>query len=297
MIYLNVQRPPFFMRGKFWPLPILFVVAGALAAQQPASPSAPLPDPAELFHRLEANQKNLERLRRNYICLVQQEVTQLDGNGNAKKVERREFEEWYVAAEPIRRTITKDGVPLDAGDKKKEEERVAKKEKEARERQARRERGEKDEYDLTVSDFLASSRYSNLRRESRNGRELLAMDFEPNPAYKPHGRAQTLISKLAGTIWIDEQDLQIARLEARMAKGMRFGGFMASLKEGSAFVFEQARMNDEVWMPSYVDGNIGARFLFKGVNQRLVNRYTNYRKFTTTSTIRGVVDEQPQQPK
>lgn len=276
-------------------LPILFALASTVAAQQSPTPSTALPDPAELFHRLEANQKNLEQLRRNYICLVQQEVTQLDGDGKVKKVERREYEEWYVAGESIRRTISKEGVPLDDTEQKKEEERVAKKEREARERQAKRDRGEKDEDDLTVSDFLASSRYSNLRRESREGRELLAMDFEPNPSYKPHGRAQSLVNKLAGTIWIDEHDLQIARLEAHLAKGMRFGGFLASLKEGSAFVFEQERVNNEVWMPSYVDGSIGARVLFKGVNQRLVNRFSNYRKFRTTSTVHMV--EEPLQPK
>jgi hypothetical protein len=292
MIYLNVQRRRIFMRSSSRLLPILFALTGGIVGQQSALPSASLPDPAELFHRLEANQKNLEQLRRNYICLVQQEVTQLDGDGNVKKIERREYEEWYVAGESIRRTISKEGIPLDDKEKKKEEERVAKKEKEARERQAKRDRGEGDEDDLTVSDFLASSRYSNLRRETREGRELLAMDFEPNPAYKPHGRAQTLVNKLAGTIWIDERDLQIARLEAHMAKGMRVGGFLATLKEGSAFVFEQARVNDEVWMPSYVDGSIGARVLFKGVNQRLVNRFSNYRKFRTTSTVH-IVGEEP----
>lgn len=290
MIYLIVRPTPLFMR-PFFLLFLLCTFAGALNAQQ-ANPE-PLPDPADLLRRLDANQKNLERLRRNYICLVQQEVTQLDGDGKTKKTERREYEEWYVAGEPVRRTISKDGVPLDAGEQKKEADRVAKQEKQARERQAKRERGEKDNDEVTVSDFLASSTFKNLRREPRNGREVLAMDFEPKPGYKPHTRAQTFISRLAGTIWIDEHDLQIARLEAHMEKGMRFGGFLASLKEGSALVVEQAPVNNEVWMPAYVDGNIGARVLFKGINQRLINRFSNYRKFTTTSTIRGVVDEQP----
>jgi hypothetical protein len=278
------------MPKYFFSAQALLILTAVLAAQQP---SAPLPDPAELFHRLEANQKNLEALRRNYICLVQQEVTQLDGDGKTKKVERREFDEWYVAGEPVRRTITRDGVPLDDKEQKKEAERVAKQEKGNRERQAKRERGEKSDDEITVGDFLQSSRFMNLRRETRNGRELLAMDFEPNPSYKPHGRAQTFANRLAGTVWIDERALQIARLEAHLARGMSFGGFLASLKEGSALMIEQAPVNDEVWMPAYVDGTIGARVLFKGVNQRLVNRYTNYRKFTTTSKVLGVVEEQP----
>jgi hypothetical protein len=293
MIYLNVRNSFDLMRSLL--LVISALLVSPLCAQEQAS--TPLPDPAELIRRLDANQKNVERLRRNYICLVQQEITHLDKEGNAKKVERREYEEWYVAGEPIRRTISRDGVPFDADEKRKEEERVAKREKEARERQAKRDRGEHDKDDLTIRDFLRSSRFTNLRREVQGGRNLLAMDFEPNPEFKPHGRAEDFASRLEGSVWVDEYDLQIARLEARFKKGMRVAGFLASVREGSHAVFEQARVNDEVWMPTFVDANIDARVLFKGVNQRFVNRFSNYRKFTTTSTIRGVVDDAPQQPK
>lgn len=289
MIYLTVQPPPHRMARIL--LIISALLLGCVHAQQ-ASP-APLPDPAELIRRLDDNQKNVERMRRNYICLVQQEITQLDKEGNTKKIEHREYDEWYVAGEPIRRAISRDGVPLNDDEKKKEEKHVAEREKEARERQTKRERGEHDSDDLAIRDFLRSSRFTNLRREVHGGRQLLAMDFQPNPDFRPHGRAENFASRLEGSIWIDEHDLQVARLEARFTKGMRFAGFLASVKEGSHAVFEQARVNDEVWMPTYVDASIDARVLFKGVNQRFVNRFSNYRKFTTTSRVLGVIDEQP----
>lgn len=289
MIYLTVQRPPHLMPRIH--LVIIAFLLGSVFAQEQTP--APLPDPAELIRRLDDNQKNVERLRRNYICLVQQEITQLDKDGNAKKVEHREYEEWYIAGEPVRRTISRDGVPLNDNEKKKEEKRVAEQENEARERQAKRERGEHNGDDMTIRDFLRSSRFVNLRREVRDGRELLAMDFQPNPNFKPHGRAENFASRLEGSVWIDEHDLQVARLEARFTKGMRFAGFLAAVKEGSHAIFEQARVNDEVWLPTFVDANIDARVLFKGVNQRFVNRFSNYRRFTTTSTVRGVIEEQP----
>jgi hypothetical protein len=289
MIYLTVQRPSYRMPRIL--LIVISLLLGSVCA--PAQTSGPLPDPAELIRRLDDNQKNVERLRRNYICLVQQEITQLDKEGNAKKVEHREYDEWYVAGEPIRRTISRDGVPLNDDEKRKEEKRVAEREKEARGRQAMRERGEHDNDDLTIRDFLRSSRFLNLRREVHDGRELLAMDFQPNPDFKPHGRAENFASRLEGSVWIDEHDLQVARLEARFTKGMRFAGFLAAVKEGSHAVFEQARINDEVWMPTVVDANVDGRVLFKGVNQRFVNRFSNYRRFTTTSKVLGVIDEQP----
>lgn len=289
MIYLTVQRPLHLMLRIL--LNIIALLLGPVCAQEQAP--APLPDPAELMRRLDENQKNVERLRRNYICLVQQEITQLDKEGKAKKVEHREYDEWYVAGEPIRRTISRDRVPLNDDEKRKEEKRVADREKEARERQAKRERGEHDDDDLSIRDFLRSSRFMNLRREVHDGRELLAMDFQPNPDFKPHGRAENFASRLEGSVWIDEHDLQVARLEARFTKGMRLAGFLAAVKEGSHAVFEQARVNNEVWMPTVVDANVDARVLFKGVNQRFVNRFSDYRRFTTTSKVLGVIDEQP----
>ena len=90
MIYLTVQRPPHLMPCIHLVIIALLLGSGFAQEQTPA----PLPDPAELVRRLDDNQKNVERLRRNYICLVQQEVTELDKEGKVKKVEHPEYDEW-----------------------------------------------------------------------------------------------------------------------------------------------------------------------------------------------------------
>ncbi len=66
------------------------------------------------------------------------------------------------------------------------------------------------------------------------------------------------------------------------------GGLLANLQKGTSFVFEQAFMNNEVWLPTYVEGHVGARFLLlKGFKVSFVTRYSDYRKFNveTFSTI------------
>jgi hypothetical protein len=79
------------------------------------------------------------------------------------------------------------------------------------------------------------------------------------------------------------------RMEARFSDSARIGaGILASVDKGTSFVMEQARINDEVWLPSYDEAHISGRLLFfKGrVNQ--INRYSDYRKFHAESKIVGV---------
>jgi hypothetical protein len=46
-------------------------------------------------------------------------------------------------------------------------------------------------------------------------------------------------------------------------------------------------------MPSYSDGNIGARVVFKGIRQRNVDRFSNYKKFKSDTRILGVEEVKP----
>jgi len=118
---------------------------------------------------------------------------------------------------------------------------------------------------------------------------VLVFDFEPNPDFKPHKLVEKLAQKLAGVVWIDEKAHQVARLEAYFVGDMKIGGgLLANLQKGTSFVFEQAFVNNEVWLPTYGEAHIGVRFLLvKGMKVGIVTRYWDYKKFNveTLSTI------------
>jgi hypothetical protein len=75
-------------------------------------------------------------------------------------------------------------------------------------------------------------------------------------------------------VWIDAQDVEVARLEARIIDDYRVaGGLVASVKKGSDLIVEQERVNGEVWQPSLLDFSLDARFmLFKSVHERVLDR-------------------------
>lgn len=266
------------------PLLALVVVFSTLASGQ----STPLPNPEVLLRQLQENQKQIDAIRKNYICIDDQEEYQLDGDGKAKKKEVKQYEFYFVDGFPIKRLLSKEGRALSDSEKKKEDERVTKAEKHAHEHQAKSDRGEHDKDTISVNTFLHASTFQNLRREQYQGHEVIAVDFVPNPAFKPNGLAESLVNKLGGTIWIDEAARQVVRLEAKLLKSQSAGMGLASVKEGTSFILEQQKINNELWMPSYSDGNIAVRVVFKGIRQRNVDRYSNYKKFKSTTRIIGV---------
>jgi hypothetical protein len=268
----------------------LFVFLGIAAAQ--SSPKA-LPDAPTLLRQLQENQKQIDAIRKNYICTDDEEEYQLDGDGKTKKKEVKQYEFYFVDGFPIKRLLSKEGLALSDSEKKKEDERVAKAEKHAHEHRAKLERGEHDKNTISVNTFLQASTFQNLRREQYEGHEVIAMDFVPNSAFKPNGLAESIANKLGGTVWIDEEANQVVRLEAKLLKSQSAGLGLASVKEGTSFVLEQQKINDELWMPSYSDGNIGARVVFKGIRQRNVDRFSNYKKFKSDTRILGVEEVKP----
>ena len=125
----------------------------------------------------------------------------------------------------------------------------------------------------------------NPRRERFRGQDVLVFDFEPNPDFKPHGLVERLAHSLAGVVWVDERAHDVARLGAYFADSVKIGGgLLASVQKGTSFIFEQAFVNNEVWLPTYEEAHIGARVLLvKGFHVSEITRYSDYRRFHVES--------------
>jgi len=257
-----------------------------------------LPDLKALFKEIDDNQKATDKIRENYAGTQSEEETEFESDGRVKKREISEYTFFYLHGQQITTLVKKDGKPLSAEAQKKENEKTQKRiaeqqkreaKKEAKEQKAREEgqSGEKDEPGIEV--FLRACQFVNPRRERFRGQDVLVFDFEPNPEFKPHKLAEKLAQKLAGVVWIDEKAHQVARLEAYFTGDMKIGGgLLANLQKGTSFVFEQAFVNNEVWLPTYGEAHIGVRVLLvKGIKASVVLRYWDYKKFNveTLSTI------------
>lgn len=266
--------------------------ADEAAFRYPQTESAkPLPDVETLMKAVVANQEKIETLREKYTFKQTETENKLDGDGRIKKSEVRVSEITPVAGRFVERLISVNGKPLSEKELAEEDKRVQKeiekilerREKKLKEKEKKKDEDEEEDEDrTTILKILRVSDITSMRREIFRGHEVVAFDFEPRKGFKPKSRLESLLNKLAGTMWIDEPAEQIVRLEARLTDSFKFaGGLLASISPSTAFAFDQEKVGDELWMPSYAEVNVGARaLLFMKFNANIVTRYSDYKKYS-----------------
>ncbi|HEY6330384.1 MAG TPA: hypothetical protein VI756_13695, partial [Blastocatellia bacterium] len=254
---------------------------------------APLPDVGAMLKTLVTNQEKIEEMREHYTFRELQTELVYDGGGHLKETKEREYEVTPVGDTLVHREIKENGKDLSSADRDKEDKRVQKevediiKRREKREKQAEKKgKDEDDEEEVTVLTFLKATEITSERRETLGGQQVIAFDFEPKKDFKPKSRTESLVSKLAGTIWVDQDANQIARLEAHFTGSFKVGGgLVASVSPSTAFIFEQKKIDDEVWLPSYAQANISAKILLLAkYNRGLTMRFSDYKKYHIDSS-------------
>jgi hypothetical protein len=260
----------------------------------PKKSQVQLPDLKALFKEVDDNQKAIDKIKENYAGTRAEEETEYDKTGKVTKHEQKEYSFFYLDGDEVSTLTKKDGKPLSEDEQKKENEKTQKAiediqknkvKKDAKEEKQKEEGKEKDDDDVGIEIFIRACQFVNPRRERFRGQDVLVFDFEPNPEFKPHKLAEKVVHELAGVIWIDEKAHDVARLEAYFVGDFRFaGGLVANLQKGTSFTFEQAYINDEVWLPTYEEAHVGVRVLMvKGFKVNAVTRYSDYKKFNVES--------------
>ncbi|HTA51584.1 MAG TPA: hypothetical protein VK757_02295 [Candidatus Acidoferrum sp.] len=262
------------------------------AQSQPRADTRPLPDIPTLLRDIVKNQQALEDLRRQYTSHLSEEQDKVDSDGNVKSRETKDYDVFYIGDEQALHLLAKDSKPLTGSEKQNEDDKFNKQYDKLKKQQAelaadpkkQAKKQEEDEADL--SDFLRAELFTNPRRETFRRHDVIAFDVNGNPDYKPKKRIDSIIQKLSGTMWVDEDAREIVRLEARFTDTVKIGGgLVASLAKGSNFVFEQDKINDEVWLPSYAEVHANGRIVFVQLKQNFIDRFSDYKKFRSGVTL------------
>jgi hypothetical protein len=254
---------------------LLLVVPAALA-QQPANP--PLPEIHQLMREAQEHQKQLEKVRENYTYSSLQTTQDIDSNGQVKKTETAEHENFFVNGHLIQRTVKKNGQPLNDRDQQKETERVTKLvEKAEKTPSGQSLQGPS----ITVGRMLEIMDIRNPRRQVYRGRPTILFDFVGRKDAKTHGLVEDVSKKLQGTLWIDEADRQVAHMEVSFNDNFRVaGGIFASIQKGTSFRFDQAPVSQGLWLPTGGEGSMQARLLMvKSLRQHFTERDYDFKRF------------------
>jgi len=274
---------------------------------------------SELLRAVARNQQQLDERVSDYTYTRKETEREFNDKGIVKKEKIVVHEVYPVAGGGrVLKLISEDGVPLSPSESEREEKRVveeiAKLERENAKRREKREReraerarkkgatgdtsnGDDDEEETVgIGIFLRACEFISPRRELFQDREAIVFDFRPRANFKPSNRGESIVAKLAGVAWIDPVDKQVMRLEARFAEGYKIGGgLVASIRPGSAVVYEQTRLADGVWLPRFSQVNASAKlFLFAGFRLDSTKEFSNYKRFST-SVGDATIDKQKEQ--
>jgi hypothetical protein len=252
------------------------------------SDERPLPDIPTLMHEVEEHQRAAETRQKDYI--YHEDILQEQNGG--KKTEHREYDVFWLHGVEIHKLIRKDGRDLSADEQKKESERIDKEVEKAKSRRSKaEEKGQQTDShgheEVTVSRFLALGAFTNPRRVQIDGRDTIVVDYSGDPKAKTRNRFEDVIRNLAGTLWVDEQDRTISRIEGHFFNNYKIGGgLMVNIKKDTSFAMQQRKINGEVWLPSQGTAQGEARaLLFLSFNGSIRFAYSDYRKFKTSATI------------
>jgi hypothetical protein len=255
---------------------LLWLLAPLALAQQAANP--PLPNVHQLMQEVREHQKQLDKVRENYTFTISQVVQEIDSKGQVSKTETTEYEVFFVHGRQISQEVKKDGKPLSEEEQKKVTERVTRAVENAEKPEPEQHQNNQS---ISLLHMLEIMDVRNPRRESFRGRQTIVFDVVGRKDAKTHDLSEDVSKKLQGTIWVDEADRQVARLEAVFNDNFHVGGgLVVNVQKGSRFNFDQAPVNGEIWLPSGGEVTIDMRLmLVKGIRQHIVIRDYDYKRF------------------
>jgi hypothetical protein len=265
----------------------LFASSVCAFAQVAPDAAKPIPDPSVLLEEAKANQHKLDEIRENYTFHVIRRTDDLDKNGAVVKTTTIEREVFVVNGLRIGRMVKRDGKELTPSENKAVQARVQKVVETAlkegpRPRRAPSRMGE-------ITDILAVVKISNPRRVLLRGRESLAYDFTGDSKAHSIDLEQSAAKKMSGTLWFDEADRQVARLEVRFDANFHFGGgLLANVEKGTSMEMDQSPVGDGLWMQTSSAEHMDARFVTKKIREDVHVEDFDFKKFNV-ATVQQVL--------
>ena len=248
-------------------------------------------DARSIVARAVAADDRSDQLARSYTYKLRDEIRELDAAGQVKTVHSTVDEVLYIAGKRYFRPVEKDGKPISAADARREQAKLDRaaaeasrlndteheKRIEAAERERAKQRAE-------FKDLPDAFNFRLLGEATIEGRRCWKISAEPRPEY--HGAFQGVFHSVEGKLWIDEEDLNWARVEAEALRPFSLGWLLARVAAGTHLTYEMQRVNDEMWAPARVSLTASARLLLLRkvhVDQELT--FSDYRKFQSDSRI------------
>lgn len=203
----------------------------------------------------------------------------LSEDGKTKARESRRYEVFFVQTRPVRRLVSKNGVPLSAREQAKVDRSA-----ESQAKAIAEGRTVSEQPGIRLASLLDSFEFKTVGREEPLGRSVLVLEFAPRKdgSLGPSGnRAERAVARiLNGRVLVDEADRRVTRLQASNSRGEKAGVGPSVKLRSFEVLMEFSRVEEGVWLPQKVVTLASGRaFFFRTFRVRQTSTYSNYRRF------------------
>jgi hypothetical protein len=243
------------------------------------------------------NYRDNAEKKRDYTYVERDVDRTFDGGGRTKSTEIKTYEVTIIYDEQVWRMVAKDDKPLDAKEAAKEEGKIQKimdkhkgeSEEEQKKQEEQKDAKRREDGRKFVAAIVESHDFKLAGDELLDGRDTWVIDAEPRHNFDSEDKQAKFVSKFRGRLWIDKQDLQLAKVEVEAIDTAAVGWVLARIHKGTRMTYEQMRMDDDIWLPKHLTYKFDARVaLFKGYNMDGEQTYRDYKKFRTSARIVSV---------
>ncbi len=251
----------------------------ALAVTLRAAAAEPLPSASNLLHRVVERAQAVARAGgTNHYAYDKRSVTEeLDEDERVTKSTEKLYRVELIGGLPFPRLVKVQGRELSAKELEKENQReTAFRQRVTRvdmNKKARRKEG------IATPELVERFEFRVTKREVVEGRATLVMSFAPRTGAPEKNMEDKVFQKVFGTVWVDEQEAEVTKLDASVRGPVPLGWFGAvgSLHKFQATV-ERSRMPDGVWVNRKSSFWIVARKLLSTIRTRTVEESSGFRR-------------------
>ena len=276
------------------PLPLAASAGkGAIAAPPATLTNDQIKD---LIRKVAENDLENDKRLRDYTYVEREETRKLSKSGAASSTESKTYDVLQIYGETVQKLVAKNDQPLSAKEAEKEDEKlqkiIDKRKNESdsdREKRIKKEEKDREEGREFVKEIADAYDFSLVGVDPIDGRPAWVIDATPHPGFVPHRKEAKFLSKIVGRVWIDQLENQLVKIDARITDTISFGLFLARLHEGTRIIYEQARVNDEVWLPRHSAVHVDIRVaLLKNFDADIDVTDRDYKKFHTGARVVGM---------
>jgi hypothetical protein len=216
--------------------------------------------------------------RLHYTYLERDENRRRDLAGHLKSEDVDVSRTILVNGVPFDQLVEHNGRPPSAGEERKQKQELEKLKRETSEQRAERLRKEEEEIASIVREVPKAFDFQLVGEEAVNGRAAYVLQATPHPGYHAQGKYGNMFSKVAGKLWVDEQDLGWIKVDGQVIQPFSMGLFLVRLLRGSHILMEQTRVDGGIWMPERVEVRAAAKIFF--VKSLVIDRVLTYSEYT-----------------